>query len=414
MAVEPMEIVPESESFDLETIRSRLGDIAEICRTCKNDDSEMDSSDSDRIIYECASQIRRRVDQVVSECSEIDALGDEDLEACLAHLETNLRIVEEEKTQLSNETGVLTRTFSEDITCLEIELERLNYLLDHIPSKDLECSAVGHGNPSEDNSLAVPLCDTKFEMMELSDQLEKKNIILQSLQDLDTLYRRLEAVENIEDTLTGVRVLGYEKNCIRFAVRTYIPSLDGSFSEPKVGDIPDPFVLDHELSIKVVDGTLEPENLLVIPSDIHFDVILVAAKSVRHTRTLEWLIRKVQDRIIICALRRNVLKAANSSRYSFEYNDSEEIIICHMVGEVNAYIEVPPSWPLMNSPLKLISLKSPDQKNISLALLCKVQETANSLDTFVLQNLQSFAEAIEKILVQQMQAELHHSDILNK
>lgn len=60
-------------------------------------------------------------------------------------------------------------------------------------------------------------------------------------------------------------------------------------------------------------------------------------------------------------------------RHSFEYNDAEETIVCHMVGEVDAYINVPLGWPLIESPLKLISVKSQDKKRISLAFLCTVQ-----------------------------------------
>lgn len=60
-------------------------------------------------------------------------------------------------------------------------------------------------------------------------------------------------------------------------------------------------------------------------------------------------------------------------RHSFEYNDAKEIIVCQMVGEVDAYIKVPLGWPVINSPLKLISVKSSDKKRISLAFLCKVQ-----------------------------------------
>lgn len=61
--------------------------------------------------------------------------------------------------------------------------------------------------------------------------------------------------------------------------------------------------------------------------------------------------------------------------HSFEYLDQDETIICSMIGGIDACIKVTQGWPLADSPLKLISLKSSDHytKGVSLSLICKVE-----------------------------------------
>lgn len=46
-----------------------------------------------------------------------------------------------------------------------------------------------------------------------------------------------------------------------------------------------------------------------------------------------------------------------------------------MIGGIDACIKVTQGWPLADSPLKLISLKSSDHytKGVSLSLICKVE-----------------------------------------
>lgn len=55
--------------------------------------------------------------------------------------------------------------------------------------------------------------------------------------------------------------------------------------------------------------------------------------------------------------------------------DRDEIIVAHMVGGVDAFMEVSQGWPITNSPLKLVSLKNSNHhaKEISLGFLCKVE-----------------------------------------
>ncbi|KAK9140925.1 hypothetical protein Scep_010606 [Stephania cephalantha] len=95
-------------------------------------------------------------------------------------------------------------------------------------------------------------------------------------------------------------------------------------------------------------------------------------------------------------------------RHSFEYSDRDEMMVAHIVGGFDAFIKLPQGWPMLTCALKLISLKSSENHSraISLSFICKVEEMANSLDVHTRQNLLSFADAIEEILVQQMRSEL--------
>nr|GMD67957.1 centrosomal protein of 290 kDa-like isoform X2 [Ipomoea batatas] len=76
---------------------------------------------------------------------------------------------------------------------------------------------------------------------------------------------------------------------------------------------------------------------------------------------LEWFVRRVQDRIVLCKLRQILVKSANKSRHSFEYLDRDEIIVAHLVGGIDAFIKVPQGWPIYIAALNLISLKSSSQ-----------------------------------------------------
>ncbi|WMV48314.1 hypothetical protein MTR67_041699 [Solanum verrucosum] len=122
--------------------------------------------------------------------------------------------------------------------------------------------------------------------------------------------------------------------------------------------------------------------------------------------SLEWFVKRVQDRIVLSTLRRFLVKSANSSRHSFDYVDRDETIVAHMVGGIDAFIKLPQGWPLTSSGLTLVSLKSSSQysQQISLTLLCKVAEVANSLDTNARQTISGFTDRVEEILMQQMTA----------
>ena len=87
-------------------------------------------------------------------------------------------------------------------------------------------------------------------MLELESQIEKNNVILKSLQDLDYMYKILDALEQLEDALTGLIVIGFDGNCIRLSLQTYIPTkVEGLLSRNKNEDIAEPSEMNHELLV---------------------------------------------------------------------------------------------------------------------------------------------------------------------
>ncbi|GMN62889.1 hypothetical protein TIFTF001_031970 [Ficus carica] len=87
---------------------------------------------------------------------------------------------------------------------------------------------------------------------------------------------------------------------------------------------------------------------------------------------------------------------------------SMDLKLCHLARRVDAVIKVSQGWPISDSPLKLISLKSSDHytKGIPSTSLSKVKERLNSMAMHLCQNISGFVDAIENILVEQMQLEL--------
>ncbi|KAF5941965.1 hypothetical protein HYC85_019607 [Camellia sinensis] len=346
-------------------------------------------------------------------------------DAYLGKVKEELNSVESENVRISNEIEDLTRTYIKDSSQLEIELEGLNCSLDCIASLGTEKGkADGYVDCSSDGEVALlnAKADYKFKMLELSHQIEKHEITLSSLQNLDGILKRFEAIEKIEDALTGLKVIEYEGNCIRLSLKTCIPNSESLLFQHKIEDIAESLEQNHELIIEVVEGTLDLKSVEIFPNDVCIGELIDAAKSFRQlfpdtsmleTRSsLEWFIRRVQDRIVLCTLRRLLVNFANKSRYSFEYLDRVEIIVAHMVGGVDASFKTAQGWPVSNHALKLISLKRSSQysKEISLSFLGKVEEVANSLDAHMRQNILSFVDAIEEMLMQRMNTELQ-SDI---
>ncbi|KAI8566772.1 hypothetical protein RHMOL_Rhmol02G0067900 [Rhododendron molle] len=401
---------PSSETLDLDAIRSRITELREIYGSSNDVPEEMTPSDSEELLNDCALQLTVQL-----------IFHFYNFHAYLGQLKEDLNSVEVQNAKISSEIEDLMETYVEDSHRLESELEGLYCSLDSIASQGIEkvkadgcvdCPAHGEGELSNAKE------DYKFKMLELSHQIEKNKITLKSLQDLDCTLKRYEAVEKIEDALTGLKVMEFEGNCIRLTLRTYIPTSESLLSQHKIEDITEPLEHNHELVIDVLEGTLELKSVEIFPNDVYIGELIDATKSFRHffstmsmlemRSPLEWFVRRVQDRIVLCTLRRLLVKFANKSRHSFEYMDRDEIIVAHMVGGVDAFIKMSQGWPVSNNALKLISLKSSSQysKEISLSFLCKVEEVANSLDVQIRQNISSFVDAVEKILMQQTRAEL--------
>ncbi|KAH9649795.1 reverse transcriptase domain-containing protein [Citrus sinensis] len=415
---------PSSSSpLDLHSLCSEVKELMEIQRSGIEDEPNTVSSDSENLLKEYAHDFEAisKVKEIITEYADVSFLGIEDLgdgicdaDAYLEHLKEELKTVEAESSKISNEIETLTRTQVEDSNRLESDLEELNCALDLIASE-------GSQNAKEDRQVFCP-ARAEDQILELESQIEKNKIILNSLQDLDFVLKRFDAVEQIEDTLTGLKVIDFDGKCFRLSMQTYIPTLEESSFQHKIEDVIEPSEVNHELLIEVIDGTMEIKNVEMFPNDVHISDLVDAAKSFRQSGTqldsletsssLQWFIRNVQDRIILSTLRRFVVKTANKSRHLFEYFEGDEMIVAHLVGGVDAFIKPSQGWPLSNSPLKLISLKSSDHhsKGISLSFFCKVEEAANSLDVQIRQNLSSFVDGVEKILLEQMRVELHYDN----
>ncbi|XP_021291340.1 uncharacterized protein LOC110421935 [Herrania umbratica] len=429
---EPMEISSSSEALDLHSIRSRINELSEIHRVDKNEDeSEALSLDSEKLLKDCSLHFESKVKQIIEEYSDVGFLGIEDLDEYLKHLKEELNQVEAESAKISNEIEDLSRNHIEESNILEGNLEGLKCALDSIASQGMERV---EEDPCLDSSMndedQLNLMDSneeqKFEIMELESQIEKNNMILKSLQDLDSMFKRLDALEQIEEALTGLKVIGFDGNCIRLSLQTYIPKLEGLLCQKTIEDISEPSEMNHELLVEIMDGTMEIKNVEMFPNDVYLGDIIDATKSfrqlssnlmVQETRSsLEWFVGKVQDRIILSTLRRLIVKSTNKSRHSFEYLERDETIVAHLVGGIDAFIKLPQGWPLSKSPLKLLSIKSSDHhsRGISLSLLCKAEEMANSLDMHIRQNLSTFVDAVEKLLLEQMRLELQSDEASDK
>ena len=78
------------------------------------------------------------------------------------------------------------------------------------------------------------------------------------------VFCRIEALENIEEALTGLKVIDFEGNIIRVSLRTYIPVVEGVMCQLSVED--DNIKLsevNHELLMELIDGTMELKNVEV-------------------------------------------------------------------------------------------------------------------------------------------------------
>lgn len=68
---------------------------------------------------------------------------------------------------------------------------------------------------------------------------------------------RFDAAEQVEDALTGLKVLEFDGNFIRLQLRTYIPRLDGLLGQHNIEHTTEPSELIHELLIRLKDKTTE-------------------------------------------------------------------------------------------------------------------------------------------------------------
>ncbi|XP_028759696.1 uncharacterized protein LOC114746534 isoform X2 [Neltuma alba] len=388
--------------MELPALRSRLKELHECCG---EDVPELNSLDTEKLLQDSALELESRIQQIVSECSDVGFLEDGDIDAYLEHLKEEHNKVEVESSNIAKEIERLTKMQKEDSHMLEAKLEELKCSLDYATLKvscRLKTARASEGVDAhmlDDNqsSLTTAHEDDNLELLELDNKIDEMKSNVKSLQDIKHLVNWFDMVDQIEDALMGLKVLAFDENCIRLSLQTHMPNIDAT-------------EVNHELLIEVLEGTMKLKNVQVFPNDIYVTDIVDTAKSLSNS-SLQWLIRKVQDRVILSSLRRLAVKDANKLRYSLEYLDRDEIIVAHVAGGIDAFIKVSQNWPLYGPPLKLISLTGSDNlKEISLSFLCKVEKLANSSDSHIRQNIPSFVDAIEKILIEQMQSDLHAED----
>ncbi|XP_054804667.1 uncharacterized protein LOC129307782 isoform X1 [Prosopis cineraria] len=421
MAEQSQSIPSPSPPMDLPALRSRLEELAELHKRCSEDVPELNSLDAEKLLQDSALELESRIQQIVSECSDVGFLVDGDTDAYFELLKEEHNKVEVESSDIAKELERLTKMHKEESSLLEAKLEELKCSLDYVSLKDLKTAWASEGvdahmlvdNQStlttahEDNELEVFLtnhvtslsvCFVRIvRLLELDNKIDEMKSTVKSLQDIKHMVKWFDVVEQIEDALMGLKVLAFDENCIRLSLQTHMPNIDAA-------------EVNHELLIEVLEGTMKLKNVQVFPNDIYVSDIVDTAKSLSNS-SLQWLIRKVQDRIILSSLRRLAVKDANKSRYSLEYLDRDETIVAHVAGGIDAFIKLSHNWPLFGPPLKLISLKGSDNlKEISLSFLCKVEKLANSSDSHIRQHVPSFVDAIEKILIEQMQSDLHADD----
>ncbi|THU50519.1 hypothetical protein C4D60_Mb06t21060 [Musa balbisiana] len=221
--------------------------------------------------------------------------------------------------------------------------------------------------------------ENKFEILELNQRIERSKENINILQDLDHALKRLEAVGQLEHMFSDVRVIDFQGSCIRLSLKTPIPNIDGFIIQHNL-DFVEPFVSEHEMLIEVIDKTMELKSVEIFPDDVFID---------------------------------GVVDTIKSSRHSLEYSDRDDTVTAHLVGGIDTFIKLAHGWPISSYPLKLLSIKNRDHqsKSISLSFLCKVKEMANSLDMQSRLHLARFVDAIEEILLQEMQSELHSNSM---
>ncbi|XP_049406822.1 uncharacterized protein LOC125870429 [Solanum stenotomum] len=371
-------------------------------------------------LEDCTLQFESKVEQILCDASEVNFSSDQDLDEFWNYLKNELSTEEAKNAKIADEIEGLSREYVEGYSKLVNEIEGLSCPLELIESLGLEqgraltnfpCSTPGE---DKGNLSSAPV-EHNFKIFELGNQLEKSKLNLKSLEELESTFNRFEAIEKIEDAFSGLKIVEFEGNRIRLSLRTFIPNLENLLHN-QIIDVAEPPEQNHELLIELMDGTMELKHVEIFPNDVSISDITDTAKSLRQVyfpvgvlenrSSLEWFVKRVQDRIVLSTLRRFLVKSANSSRHSFDYADREETIVAHMVGGIDAFIKLPQGWPLTSSGLTLMSLKSSSQysQQISLTLLCKVAEVANSLDTNARQTISGFTDRVEEILMQQMTA----------
>ncbi|XP_062184187.1 uncharacterized protein LOC133888089 [Phragmites australis] len=394
--------------LDAAAIRSRLEQLSQSRRGGEEAPAaeEADAVPGLGFEYEVALQA---VDEWDSNAA---AIATDDLDAYLEWLRKEVSLAEEKNQKLFDEIGVVGETADNDMIQLDADIEALESSLWKLDSNGLSHL---EGTPVAGLSDSTDSCrnqsnvdkDYKYEVLELDHQVGKSDVGLKLLQNLQCVKTWWQ----LESMLSEAKVLDFKDNCLRVSLKAPILTPDyliyGQLLDCSVDES---FVSNHELLIEV-DGNMEPKKVQIFPSDVCVDKLIERLKSSREITSapsLGWLIRQFQHQIIINTLRRSLVNDANNSRHSFEYVDKDDTIVAHLVGGIDALIKISGDWPLSSNGLKLISIRNSgnQQMHITFSLLCKAKELANGLELETRRHLVRFIDAVEDILVREMQSEL--------
>lgn len=395
-------VTSSSPPLNLDLLRSRILELRDVLKS-SDDVPDLSSSDLEKFLNDCALHLESKINQILSDTSDIDLLADGDLDEVVGDLKNELSSLESEKEKVSMEIEELSRRYVEESGKLEGEIEGLCCSLDLLDSQG-NCHAFCYREGEDQENLISTHERFNFQILNLSNQLKKSKTTLKTLEDLEGAFKWFEATETIKDELCGLRVTESEGDRIRLCLRTYIPNIHGLDSCGFLNQ-------DYELVIELMEGTMELKHAEIIPNDVHISEIIDAAKSLRklyspmfkykHRADLEWFVTRVHEQIILSKLRQTLVKNANTSRHSFEYSDIDESIVAHLICGVDAFIKVPQGWPIYTGALNLSSLKSSSHfsKDISSSLLCKVVDMTNALDMLSRQSIIDIADRVEEMLL---------------
>ncbi|KAI4310771.1 hypothetical protein MLD38_035722 [Melastoma candidum] len=391
--------ISSGDSVAVESILRRVKELSDAHIGCLEDiSSSVEHPSSEDVLHLCVMEIERGIRDLVPEQSVLGDIGPDDFDTIRGHLEEELNAIDLEKAQLSEAMKDLSNSILADSNAIDKKLEALEFSLEPLTSQAFEGESDWAGIPWNFSNVEM---SQKFEILELQSQIEKKEIVLYSLQHIDGDLMKCDAIEKIEDALSDVKIVDIYGNSIRLSLSTYMPKFWGSIVNAE--DIADTLKVDHEILIEFGDGNVGLSSVVIFPNDVFIGDIVDTAMSLRwNTRQspLEWLVRKTQDQIRLATLRRLAAKNASNARYSAEYMDREGTVAVHMPSGVDMVIKVSHDWPLSDSSLTLTSIKVSDScsRRVSDNHFTKVQVAANSLDAQRRRSLSTFLEEIDKML----------------
>uniref|UniRef100_A0A0D9W426 Uncharacterized protein n=1 Tax=Leersia perrieri TaxID=77586 RepID=A0A0D9W426_9ORYZ len=361
--------------LDAAAIRSRLERLALLRRG--DGEEEADSAG-----MEAEDALRA----LISEYEVLDALVPSDamlegdgFDAFMEWLRKEISLVEEENLKLTVEIGSAAETALNVSVQLDADVAALESSLKKIDSEGLKYLEESH---VAELSVSTNSCgdqtnfdkDYKYEVLELDHQLEKNENDLRLLED----QIRAEAMWEVESMLSEAKVLDYKDSCFRVFLKAPVLTSDCLQYGHKLDCSVNSFASDHELLIEVDEESKEPKKVQIFPDDICIDILFDKVKA---------------------------------SRHSFEYFDKDETVVAHLAGGIDAFIKISAYWPLSSYGLKLLSIQNSGSQstNITLTLLCKTKELANKLELQTRRHLVKFVDAVEDVLLREMQSQLRSS-----